>query len=149
MSHRKDRQSDWQQHSSTRSEEDGADPRDFFKPQQQRRPHRKTLQLCSQIQRTLEYVLSGEMDDDVLRGLMVQQVRPAPDASRLLVTVVPLDEGVSAETILHRLAIVSGRLRTEIARSINRRKTPQLSFEVMLPDRQGERGPDEAQGGNE
>ncbi len=149
MSHHKDRKPDWQQLSSTRSEEDGADPRDFFKPQQQRRPHRKTLQLCSQIQRTLEYVLSGEMDDDVLRGLMVQQVRPAPDATRLLVTVMPLDEEVSVESILHRLSIVSGRLRTEIARSINRRKTPQLSFEVMLPDRKGERGPDEAQGGNE
>src|SRR5688572_9760203 len=121
MSHRKTRRDNRRQLSGSRGPDDGVDPREFFKPDQHRRPHRKTLQLCSQVQRTLEYVLSGEMDDDVLRGLMVQEVRPAPDATRLLVTVIPLDDGVPAETILRRLAISSGRLRTEIARSINRR----------------------------
>lgn len=133
MSQHKSYRDDRRRPESSRSH--AVDPHDPYQSEQTRRPHRKTLQLCSQIQRTLEYVLSGEMDDDVLRGLMVQEVRPAPDASRLLVTVIPLDEGVSAETILHKLAIASRRLRTEIARSINRRKTPQLTFEVFVPER--------------
>jgi ribosome-binding factor A len=131
---------DERHHGGSRAATGGADSQEFFSPEQSRRPHRKTLQLCSQIQRTLDYVLSGEMDDDVLRGLMVQQVRPAPDASRLLVTVMPLDEGVSTEIILRRLAMASGRLRAEIARSINRRKTPQLSFEVFVPERKSDAG---------
>jgi ribosome-binding factor A len=136
MSHQKHHRDDQRTH-GTHNPADRADPDGLFQPQQ-RRPDRKTLQLCAQIQRTLDYVLSGEMDDDVLRGLMVQQVRPAPDATRLLVTVMPLDDDVSAETILHKLAISSGRLRTEIARSINRRKTPQLSFEVFVPERKSD-----------
>ena len=45
---------------------------------------RKTRQLCAQVARTVEAVLVGELDDEVLRELIVHKVEPAPDESRLL-----------------------------------------------------------------
>ena len=83
----------------------------------------------------LDYVLTGECDDDLLRGLLVQDVRPAPDASRLLVTVTPVDPALidRSDQILQKLAFVAPRLRFEMAQSIRRRKTPQLLFQVVLP----------------
>ena len=119
--------------------DDGVDPRDFFKPQSSRRDGRKDWQLCRQIAETLNFVLSGELNDDVLRGVYVQQAEPAPDASRVLVTVAPLgsdDEGDPAQ-ILERLQAASKRLRAEVARSISRRKAPVLVFRVALGDSNG------------
>jgi ribosome-binding factor A len=103
-----------------------------FRPQ---RTDRKTLQLCGQIADTLNYVLSGELDDDLLRNLYVESVRPAPDASRLLVSVAPLDAADvnRADQILQKLHIYAPRIRTEVAQSIHRRKTPELSFVVVQP----------------
>src|SRR5271157_2059393 len=49
-------------------------------------PDRKALQLCHQVAETLEEVLA-ECGDAVLQALRVLDVEPAPDASRLLVTV--------------------------------------------------------------
>ncbi len=104
-----------------------------FRPQ---RTDRKTLQLCGQIADTLNYVLSGELDDDLLRNLYVESVRPAPDASRLLVSVAPLDaaDANRADQILQKLLIHSPRIRSEVAQSIHRRKTPELSFVVVRPE---------------
>jgi ribosome-binding factor A len=111
-----------------------------------RRPDRKTLQLCRQVADALNYVLTGELDDDVLRNLYVESVRPAPNASRLLVSVAPLDadDPTPADVILHRLVHVSGKLRTEVAESIHRRKTPELAFCVVRP---GAEIPPETAGG--
>jgi len=104
-----------------------------FRPQ---RIDRKTLQLCGQIADTLNYVLSGELDDDLLRNLYVESVRPAPDASRLLVSVAPLDakDADRADQILQKLVIHTPRIRSEVAQSIHRRKTPELSFVVVRPE---------------
>ena len=52
---------------------------------------RKTLQLCKQVERTLNQVLSGECDDDVLRELLVVGVQPLAGTSQLLVMVQPFD----------------------------------------------------------
>lgn len=98
------------------------------------RPDRKTLQLCSQVQRTLDQVLSGELDDDRLRDVYVVQVTPAPDAHCLLVTVAPLGfaKDFRPEEVMARLAANSGRMRSELARAINRKKTPELMFRVAV-----------------
>lgn len=105
-------------------------------PQRQFRPDRKTLQLCSQVQRTLDLVLSGDLDDDRLRDLYVAHVAPAPDATRLLVTVSPLGfaKDFRPDLVMTRLAECSGKMRSELARAINRKKTPDLMFRVVLPD---------------
>jgi ribosome-binding factor A len=67
--------------------DDGIDPRDFFRPTRtQIKENRKAQQLCRQVAETLAFVLSGETPDEVIGSLQVLSVVPAPDASRLLVT---------------------------------------------------------------
>jgi len=109
------------------------------------RPDRKTLQLCSQVADALNYVLSGELDDDVLRNYYVERVEPAPSASRLLVSVSPLDrdDNTPMERVLKRLHEAAPTLRREVAASINRRKTPELSFIVVQPEEPNPGDPEE------
>lgn len=107
------------------------------------RDARKRLQLCGQVARTLAQVLAEE-DDDVLRELDVVSAEPCPDGGRIIVTVAPFlaaeeiagDAGIGERydpvTILERLASASGRLRSEVAASITRRRAPHLSFRVAL-----------------
>ena len=52
---------------------------------------------------------------------------PAPHSGRLRATVTAPDRGRAAE----RLHAAAGRLRTEVAGSINRRKAPELVFAVV------------------
>ena len=74
--------------------DDGVDPRDLFRsPTNRKVTNRKTLQLCSQVADTLNLVLSGECADDVLQSLHVVAVKPAPNASQLLVVVSPSSAG--------------------------------------------------------
>ncbi len=118
------------------SPDDAVDPRKFFDRRERGRGDRKARQLCRQVSQTLSYVLSGECDDDTLRSLYVESVDPAPDSSRLLVTVSTLDKDDETSTveILTKLAAVSGKLRSEVAASISRRKTPELVFNVVHHD---------------
>lgn len=130
------------QYCAEAGEDDGRNPRDD-------RPDggdgckesRKCRQLCRQVGEALDWVLSGDTPDDVLRSLRVAAVEPAPYSSRLLVTVVtdlPPEEA-QPQLILQRLQRYAGRLRCEVAASINRRKVPTLAFQVVsriAPDRQ-------------
>jgi ribosome-binding factor A len=100
-------------------------------PIAERRPDRKLLQLCRQVAETLNQVLSGECDDDILRSLYVTSVIPAPNAAQLLVVVVPAlpDEILEPARVLERLSAQSGHLRHAVATSITRRRAPQLVFQ--------------------
>jgi ribosome-binding factor A len=111
---------------------DGLDPR-FDRPETEpRRGGRKTLQLCRAAERTLAAVLAGECNDDILRELVVLSVVPGPKAGRLLVTVgLPGGASVSIEEVLARLDRVAGRLRSEVAAAVSRRKAPELAFQVV------------------
>jgi ribosome-binding factor A len=100
------------------------------------KPDHKAMQVCRAAQRALSLALGGECDDDVLRSLYVESVLPAPDASRLLVcVVVPRDAAATTEDVLARLARVHGLLRSAVARTVTRRRAPELSF---LPTREFE-----------
>ena len=95
---------------------------------------RKTLQLCSQVADTLNYVLSGDCDDELLQDLQVMSVVPAPNASQLLVTVYPVvatEASFDPAEVRRRLLAAVGRLRSEVAASITRRKAPKLLFQVI------------------
>ncbi len=94
--------------------------------------NRKALQLCRQVQRALTYAL-GDCDDDVLASLYVDSVDPAPNEKHLMVTVSPLDADVSPEDVLVRLQHVYGKLRSEVAASIHRRRVPELTFLCVPP----------------
>ncbi|WP_372368693.1 hypothetical protein [Candidatus Uabimicrobium sp. HlEnr_7] len=91
----------------------------------------KDLRLCGQIAKALNYALAGECDDDILRDLYVDSVIPSPNSSRLLVTVMPNSLPSSSAEILERLQLNMNILLSEIASSINRRKVPQLKFNVI------------------
>ncbi len=112
------------------SAEDGIDPR--LQPNGPRGKvyNRKSLQLCRQVERVLCFALEGEL----LRDLTVQSVVPAPDSSRLLVTLVfhGLD-AISTSDVLKALHSNNARLRGEVAASIHRKKAPDLTFHVLRP----------------
>ena len=94
--------------------------------------HRKALQLCAQVMRTLNSVLVGEADP-VLRDLLVVEVIPAPDTKRLLVSVVltPSSDERDPVEVLSSLHHAQRHLRSEVAAEITRKKVPELSFRVL------------------
>jgi ribosome-binding factor A len=93
-----------------------------------RREHIKDAQLCAAVRETLSLALA-QSTDDLLLSLFVTDVVPAPDATRLAVHL-EASPGVDLEDVRAALDRVGGRLRAEVAASINRRKTPALFFDV-------------------
>ena len=114
-------------------EDDGIDPRRFFKKHQNTQADRKTQQLCRQVYRILSLLMPGSCDDPFLRNLMIFSVTPAPDAARLLVTLqAPVTTTVEQlDQIMIRLERIKGRLRQEVVTSIHRRRAPDLVFQVQ------------------
>lgn len=118
-------------------DDDTVDPREFFKASRpEKKEFRKAKQLCRQVAETLDQILSGDASDDVLRGLRIADVLPAPDTSRLLVTLfVDCDPAAFDRPLVEeRIAQAKGRLRAEVAAAITRRKAPNLVFEVIGPE---------------
>ena len=122
-------------HCGVINSDDAIDPRHYFyNKRKPNRKYRKAYQLCRQVLDTLQLTLATE-DEPLLAGLTVVDVVPAPDSSRMLVILQPgIGELIScasqAEQIMKCLDQHRPRLRSEIARSINRRKTPNLIFEL-------------------
>ena len=67
--------------------DDGVDPRTFFRKSGRKATNRKALQMCGEIAQTLNWVLAWESGDELLQTLTVESVEPAPDSTRVLVTV--------------------------------------------------------------
>src|SRR5258708_31474189 len=68
-----------------RGPDDGLDPRDWAKGDRPPVKNRKALQLCRQVEQTLHLALAGCVDP-WLNDLLVLDVAPFPDSTRLLVT---------------------------------------------------------------
>lgn len=99
----------------------------------QGKEYQRARRLCRQIGETLDLALPGESDDPLLHGLHVLSVDPAPDASRLLVTLwsdLPEDE-FDRPGILAALQEELAYLRTEVASAITRKRVPNLLFNVV------------------
>jgi ribosome-binding factor A len=113
--------------------DDGLDPRTAFRKPSGKVANRKALQLCGQVARTLNYVLGGECADELLRSVLVESVQPAPDSSRLLVTVCPAASAATTDpaAVLDHLHRAAGRLRAEVACAIHRKRAPELTFRVV------------------
>lgn len=109
--------------------EDGIDPRDLLRKAARKKGGRKAHQLCAQVAQALDYAFAAVCDDDLLRDLLVVAVQPAPDESRLLITI---GSAVAASCepaqILARLQYLQGTLRSEVAAAIHRKKVPELTF---------------------
>lgn len=92
-----------------------------------RRHDRKTMQLCRQVQRALSFAI-GETGDDALLDVYVEDVQPAPDASRMLVSVHTQSDPLA---VIQALDARSGQLRSAVAEAITRRKAPELAWQVV------------------
>ena len=100
-------------------------------PRSGRRDH-KTAQLCRQAFQALSMAL-GDCADDVLRGLLVHDVDPAPNAARLLVRIgfSAVSEPIGVAEVMTRLEQAGGFLRREVAAAITRKRAPELMFVLI------------------
>jgi hypothetical protein len=91
----------------------------------------KVWQLCKQVERAASFVLA-ECRDDALLGAAIAEVAPAPDAGRLRVAVVLPSHGSTGNVIEARAALAraASSFRAEVARSIHRKRVPEIVFEV-------------------
>ncbi|HVK10322.1 MAG TPA: hypothetical protein VM597_16265 [Gemmataceae bacterium] len=106
-----------------------ADVNPLFHPPE-RRPDRKTLQLCEQVREALTWVLGSATPDERLMLGYVQAVEPLPGGNRLLVKVaVPADVPIAVAT--DSLTAAAPALRVEVAQAITRRKVPELVYLVV------------------
>jgi ribosome-binding factor A len=113
-------------------QDDGVDPRTFFRKSTRQRTNRKAVQLCAEVARTLSCLLGGESGDELLRSTVVESVQPAPDSTRVLVTVsIQAPAGTEIPRVLERLHHSSGWLRSEVAAAIHRKRVPELVFRVV------------------
>src|SRR5262249_33879906 len=98
-----------------------------------RQVDRKARQFCRQVQRALNLALADRHVDDGLNDLLVENVLPAPDCGHLLVRVMaPADRSVNEA--LSALRQDAGRLRSEVAMAITRKRARALSFVPAIPD---------------
>lgn len=102
------------------------------RPSDKRGDLRKAHQLCAQVREVISFALAEQCEDELLERLSVVAVSPAPDTSRLMVTVAldPAGEPVEATTVIEAMKQLRGQLRHEIAAEIHRKKTPELAFEL-------------------
>jgi ribosome-binding factor A len=91
---------------------------------------RKCKQVCREVFRVLA---QAEPRDPLLAGMLIMEVSPAPDASRLAVWV-RLGEGVDVEAARAALTRWKGGLRAEIAQALQRKRTPELVFDVLAAE---------------
>jgi len=115
--------------------DDGIDSKTLAKRDQHAHKDRKVHQVCRQVERALSFVLA-DMGDALLQSLFVDKVEPAPDSSHLQVTIAsyPRAEGVEIdiEAVLAALKGAEGQLQAAVSAAVNRKKTPQLSFQYRL-----------------
>lgn len=94
-----------------------------------RRGEHKDLQLCRQAEEALSEALAS-LRDDVLEDVVLINVMPAPDASRLEV-IVEAPPGALVKEVLDRLEKRAGLFRAEVAEAITRKRAPTLAFRVV------------------
>ena len=130
---KKEREQLLKKHCGVINSDDAIDPKHFFYNKRKAgNQYRKVFQLCRQVESTLHLTLN---EGDPYLELEVIDVVPAPDSKRMLVIVQPamgtsIQSATDAEAMMACLRKQVPRLRAEIARSINRRKTPTLIFEL-------------------
>ncbi len=122
----------------TRSDSDPDSLVDLYFEDSDTRPSRRrgatersTGQLCREVERTVTLALAAAEDERLL-DLVVVAVDPAPDASRLQVML--LAPGARTREQLDELEAcldrARGERRGEVARSLQRKRTPELRFVI-------------------
>ena len=110
-------------------DDDGVDPREYFKQRRNRKEDRKTKQLCRQVARTLNLCLN-DCDDRFVEAMFVVAVVPAPNSSCLLVVVECDVDDFDHDEAMLAIQDQTPRLQFEIAKAIHRKRVPNLLFSV-------------------
>jgi len=92
----------------------------------------RALRLCRQVREQLDLVLA-ELGDPTLEGTHVHEVGYVGGTHTIRVDVTA-PPGADPMAIAARLEAVRGRLRSEIAAAIHRKRTPMLCFAVLPAD---------------
>lgn len=127
----------WSQHDKLPCDElyedDGIDPRVYFRKSQPRNNDRKLWQLCHQVKQLLS-LLVAEHEDGMFWE--VREITPAPNASRLQVTLMfhPTDnkQAPPQTKLKHQLQQWEREWREELAHALHRKRVPTLVLEVMV-----------------
>jgi ribosome-binding factor A len=109
---------------------DSADPDVLFSDSRRRIHERKDRQLCAQAKTAIALTLEGECQGDVLDAVMVDDV--VLDNGQLVV-VLRARPGADLPAVRNRLEAIKGILRSAVAETIHRKRTPSLGF-VVLPE---------------
>jgi len=110
--------------------DDGIDPRTLKKSDSSTPTHHR---LAGQVARAVRQALASS-DDPVLLAVWVARALPDPDATRFRIDVGLMDPGIDEQLALQRLRAAKGWVRSEVARIVNRRKTPNLRFAWAPPE---------------
>ncbi len=113
--------------------DDGVNPRDDKRRDAEfmQTTDRKTRQLCKQVGQAVQLALVTLPGADEMLGVFVREVVPAPNAGRLRVVIATQNarlQPVLTEMVQYHAA----RLRGEVAAAISRRRTPELTFDVIV-----------------
>lgn len=101
----------------------------------ERKPSAASIgRLCKEVERTLSLSLGDALDNDHLAEIMIVNVVPAPDESRLRVEVAPSESRDDGET-LALLEAAKGPLVHAVADALShRRRVPDLVFAIARPE---------------
>ncbi|MGK9234139.1 30S ribosome-binding factor RbfA [Inquilinus limosus] len=95
-------------------------------------PSQRQLRVGEELRHALAAILMrGELHDPDLSGvsITVSEVRPSPDLKHAIVFVTTLT-GTGMDTVLPALRRAAPFLRSQVARAVRLRYTPQLSFQA-------------------
>ena len=97
------------------------------------RTNHKLAQLCAEVSEVAMLAL-GSSRDSRLQQLMVHSVKASKDGSTLVVHVVPTAIASFAELEQLMAALDHARpwLRQQVASDINRKRTPEIAFQIVL-----------------
>ena len=138
MSFRRTREPRFPQRGEVRPDE--VDPRRFFdETDRSGKRNWKVQQLCKQVERAAAVTLAGECESDALLAAAVAFVEPAPDSSRLMAMVVLAPGKGSDDLAAARAALARSApaFREEVARTIHRKRVPEIVFDVRLSEEVG------------
>lgn len=91
-----------------------------------RQAERKARQFCRQVCQALNLALE-DLASEQLSGVFAEEVCPAPDCGRLLVYI-SISTARPVAEVLQALRRETPKLRSEVAASISRKRTPELLF---------------------
>jgi len=117
-------------------EGDGVDPRHEKKSRQIKtlrgKPNYAALRLGEQIHDTLVETL-GQSEEGLLASFSVGSVDPVGTGGAYIVQVYSNDPTLEYDTkeVMDLLKVSKPALRAEVARAVNRKKTPDFKFEVL------------------